>query len=280
MNKQALWAIATKDMRAIRNSIQVWLPMLILPLVMCVVLPSGLILGVRYYGLEGMGNLGDLKSLGKMLENLPAGSLGRALTALDSPEQQVLYLLVNYFFVPLFLLIPLMLSSTITANSFAAEKERKTLESLLFSPIDIPTLFVGKVLSAFIPAMAISLFCFLVYGVVVNTMVYPLFGKFIFPTTNWIVLILWTIPSIALFAVFINVIVSAKVKGFQEAYQMGGLVVLPLLALILSQAIGALVVDAWLLWWGGMVILAVDLALLRFIRRHFYRDKLFESQVS
>ena len=280
MNKQALWAIATKDMRAIRNSIQVWLPMLILPIIMCAVLPSGLILGVRYYGVEGMGNLGDLKSLGKMLENLPTGSLGRALAALNSPEQQVLYLLVNYFFVPLFLLIPLMLSSTITANSFASEKERKTLESLLFSPIDIPTLFAGKVLSAFIPAMAISLLCFLIYGIVVNTLAYPLFAKLIFPTTNWIVLMLWTIPSIALFAVFVNVIVSARVKGFQEAYQMGGLVVLPILALILSQAIGALVVDAWLLWWGGLVILAVDIALLRFIRTHFHRDKLFESQVS
>ena len=280
MNKQALWAIATKDMRAIRNSIQVWLPMLILPIIMCAVLPSGLILGVRYYGVEGMGNLGDLKSLGKMLENLPTGSLGRALAALNSPEQQVLYLLVNYFFVPLFLLIPLMLSSTITANSFASEKERKTLESLLFSPIDIPTLFAGKVLSAFIPAMAISLLCFLIYGIVVNTLAYPLFAKLIFPTTNWIVLMLWTIPSIALFAVFVNVIVSARVKGFQEAYQMGGLVVLPILALILSQAIGALVVDAWLLWWGGLVILAVDIALLRFIRRHFHRDQLFESQVS
>ena len=280
MNKQALWAIATKDMRAIRNSIQVWLPMLILPIIMCAVLPSGLILGVRYYGVEGMGNLGDLKSLGKMLENLPTGSLGRALAALNSPEQQVLYLLVNYFFVPLFLLIPLMLSSTITANSFASEKERKTLESLLFSPIDIPTLFAGKVLSAFIPAMAISLLCFLIYGIVVNTLAYPLFAKLIFPTTNWIVLMLWTIPSIALFAVFVNVIVSARVKGFQEAYQMGGLVVLPILALILSQAIGVLVVDAWLLWWGGLVILAVDIALLRFIRRHFHRDQLFESQVS
>ncbi len=69
-------------------------------------------------------------------------------------------------------------------------------------------------------------------------------------------------------------------KGFQEAYQMGGLVVLPILALILSQAVGALLVDAWLLWWGGLVILAVDIALLRFIGRHFHRDKLFESQVS
>lgn len=271
MNKQAMWAIAAKDIRAIRNSIQVWLPMLIVPLIMGVAVPAGLILGVRYSG------AGDFA---KMLESFPTGALGGAIASLDSLDQQAVYLIVNYFCVPLFLLIPLMLSSTITANSFAAEKERKTLESLLFSPVDIPTLFAGKVLSAFIPAMIISLLCFLLYGIVVNTLAYPLFERLIFPTINWVILILWTIPSLALFAIFINVIISARVKGFQEAYQMGSLVVLPVLALILGQSLGAIALNAWLLWWGGLVVLAIDGALLRFIGRHFDRNQLFESQVS
>ena len=271
MNKQAMWAIAAKDIRAIRNSIQVWLPMLIVPLIMGAVMPAGLILGVRYSG------AGDFA---KMLESLPTDALGAAITALDSLDQQVVYLIVNYFCVPLFLLIPLMLSSTITANSFAAEKERKTLESLLFSPVDIPTLFVGKVLSAFLPAMAISLLCFVLYGVVVNVLAYPLFERLIFPTINWVIIILWTIPSIALFGIFINVIISARVKGFQEAYQMGGLVVLPVIALVLGQALGAIAVDVRLLLWGGLVVFAIDVALLRFIRSSFDRNQLFESQVS
>lgn len=271
MNRQAMWAIAAKDIRAIRNSIQVWLPMIIVPLIMGVVVPGGLILGVRYSG------AGDFA---KMLESLPIGALGGAIAALDSLDQQVVYLIVNYFCVPLFLLIPLMLSSTITANSFAAEKERKTLESLLFSPVDIPTLFAGKVLSAFLPAMTISLLCFVLYGVVVNVLAYPLFERVIFPTINWVILMLWTIPSIALFGIFINVIVSARAKGFQEAYQMGGLVILPVLALILGQALGAIAVSVGLLWWGGLVFLVIDAVLLRFIRRHFDRNQLFESQVS
>jgi ABC-2 type transport system permease protein len=265
-----MWAIAAKDIRAIRNSIQVWLPMLIVPLIMGAVMPAGLILGVRYSG------AGDFA---KMLESL-TGALDGAITTLDSLEQQVVYLIVNYFCVPLFLLIPLMLSSTITANSFAAEKERKTLESLLFSPVDIPTLFAGKVLSAFLPAMAISLFCFVLYGVVVNVLAYPLFERLIFPTINWVILVLWTIPSIALFGIFINVIISARVKGFQEAYQMGGLVVLPVIVLVLGQALGAIAVNVWLLLWGGLVVFTIDVALLRFIKRHFDRNQLFESQVS
>ncbi len=280
MNRDAMWAIALKDMRGIRNSIQIWLPMLIVPLMLCVVLPGGLILGVRYYGVENMGNMSDLDSLVRKLEDLPIGNLGRTIGELDSPEQQILYLTVNYLFVPFFLLVPLMLSCVITANSFAAEKERRTLETLLFSPVDIPTLFVGKVLSAFVPSIAISLLCFVLYGVIVDIAAYPVFGRLIFPTVNWMVLILWTIPSITLFTIFLNVIISARVKGFQEAYQMGGFLVLPVVGLILGQTLGAIVVDIRLLWWGGLVILVLALLLLRFIRSHFDRNKLFESQVS
>ena len=45
-----------------------------------------------------------------------------------------------------------MISSVVAASSFVGEKERKTLESLLYTPIDIASLFWGKLLSAFIPA--------------------------------------------------------------------------------------------------------------------------------
>ncbi len=275
-----MWAIAIKDMRAIGNSVQVWLPMLIVPVIMCVLLPGGLILGVRHFGVEGMDNVGSLGSLDKMLAALPPSSLKAALDALASPEQKLLYFALNYMFVPFFLLIPLMLSSVITANSFAVEKERKTLESLLFSPIDIPSLFLGKVLSAFVPSMLVTWLCTFLYGLVVDILAYPIYRRLIFPTTNWIVLIFWAVPAVSLVAVFINVIISAKVKGFQEAYQLGGLLVLPVLGLIMGQAMGALIIDVRLLGWIGALVWVLDFGLLRFIVRHFDRNKLFESQVS
>ena len=39
------------------------------------------------------------------------------------------------------------------------------------------------------------------------------------------------------------VLVSSRVRGFQEAYQLGGLVVLPLVLLLVGQLTGALYFD-------------------------------------
>ncbi|MGI6566494.1 MAG: ABC transporter permease subunit [Firmicutes bacterium] len=280
MDRRAMWAIAIKDIKAIRSSVQVWLPMILVPIVMCALIPGGMIYGVRRFGIEGMGNMGNMDSLAKLIDSLPPGSLRDTITSFDSPEKQVLYFVLNHLFVSFFLIIPLMLSSVITANSFAVEKERGTLETLLFSPVEIRTLFAGKVLSAFIPGMAVTFLCGLVYGIVVNVLAYPLFEELIFPTLNWAVLLLWTIPAVILFAIFINVIISAKVKGFQEAYQLSGLLVLPVLALVLGQALGALVLDTQWLLWGGAMVLALAMGMLGFISRHFDRNRLFESQVS
>ena len=60
----------------------------------------------------------------------------------------------------------------------------------------------------------------------------------------------------------------------------GGFVVLPVIALVLGLALGAIAVDVRLLLWGGLVVFAIDVALLRFIRGHFDQNQLFESQVS
>lgn len=61
MNKQAIWAVAKKDMLAIKESIQIWLPILILPIVFCLVLPAGLILAIKYFG--NAGNVDQIISL-------------------------------------------------------------------------------------------------------------------------------------------------------------------------------------------------------------------------
>jgi len=75
------------------------------------------------------------------------------------------------------------------------------------------------------------------------------------------------------------VIVSAKVKGFQEANQMSVFVILPVLALVISQITGALLISSKVLWVIGIVTLLLSVFVLRQIVKHFDRNKLFESQI-
>ena len=57
------------------------------------------------------------------------------LAAVSSVAEQISYIFLNYTFVPLFMIIPVMVASIIAANSVVGEKERKTLETLLYTPV-------------------------------------------------------------------------------------------------------------------------------------------------
>ncbi|HLR47039.1 MAG TPA: ABC transporter permease subunit, partial [Deinococcales bacterium] len=156
MNIRVVRAIALKDLRAISANLQVLLPMVIVPAVIGVLVPAGLLLTALY--LEPGAQLKDLESI---IGSLPAGALAEQLALLPGVREQVGYFMANYLLAPFYLLIPLMAASTVTADSFAGEKERGTLESLLFSPATLTELFLGKAAAALAAALALTFGTFL-----------------------------------------------------------------------------------------------------------------------
>ncbi|MBM6382733.1 ABC transporter permease [Paenibacillus illinoisensis] len=275
-NRQAIKALVRKDIRAITASIQLWLPMLIVPLIIGVTMPAILIWLASRVELRSIGNIGFLLD---SLDILSSSGQIPELASMATDNHRIVYYLALYMFAPLFLIIPVMASSILTANSFAGEKERKTLEGLLFTPISMDTLFKGKVLAALIPSILLSWITFLIYGIIANILMYPMFEALIFPNWNWIILVLWVVPSCSLMVILLNVLISAKVRGFQEAYQLGGLIVIPLLALIAGQASGMLLISPVLLLLIGAALLLISLVLLRLVALWNSRQQLAESQI-
>ncbi|WJH30870.1 MULTISPECIES: ABC transporter permease subunit [Paenibacillus] len=275
-NRQAIKALVRKDIRAITASIQLWLPMLIVPLIIGVTMPAILIWLASRVELRSIGNIGFLLD---SLDILSSSGQIPELASMATDNHRIVYYLALYMFAPLFLIIPVMASSILTANSFAGEKERKTLEGLLFTPISMDTLFKGKVLAALIPSILLSWITFFIYGIIANILMYPMFGAMMFPNWNWIILVLWVVPSCSLMVILLNVLISAKVRGFQEAYQLGGLIVLPLLALIAGQASGMLLISPVLLLLIGAALLLISLVLLRLVSLWNSRQQLAESQI-
>src|SRR5438874_7555693 len=141
----AVRAIALKDFTAVRRSKGVMLPMLIVPFLLLVVLPLIVGLAARNAHPPDVSN---------MLRTLPGG-LAKPLLNLP-PRERLVTLVDGYLLAPLFLIVPLMLAAVLAADAFAGEKERKTLEILLHQPVPDRDLFIAKLLSAFIPAVAIS----------------------------------------------------------------------------------------------------------------------------
>ncbi|MBR2567079.1 MAG: ABC transporter permease subunit [Paenibacillus sp.] len=275
-NRQAIRALIRKDIRSVTSSIQLWLPMLIVPLIIGIIVPSALLWAASRMNLHSISNINVIL---ETIDRLIQDGLMPSLASMTSDNQRIVYYLALYMFAPLFLIIPVMASSILTANSFAGEKERKTLEGLLFTPMTMSTLFKGKVLAALIPSLFLSWVTFILYGVIANILMYPMFGKLMFPNLNWIILIVWVVPTCSLAVILLNVLISAKVRGFQEAYQLGGLVVLPLLALIAGQATGMLMIGPWMLLGTGAVLLLLSVILLRLVTIWNRRQQLAESQI-
>ena len=277
LNKDIMIAVLKKDLKQTLSNLQIMLPLVIVPLLFVIILPLVFILVGEMVDLEL--NPSNKKFLEHLIAGIPPGPVKEELKTFTTLNQQVVYIVLNYLFIPLFLLLPLMVSSIIAASSFAGEKEHKTLETLLYSPIKETELFLAKLLSAFIPSLLLSLTGFVIYGLIIDTVGLDLFKKPVFPSPNWILVILWLIPSSSLLAIGICVLISAKVRGFQEAYQLSGLLVLPFLLLLMGQATGLILLDSLIIFLLGIVLFVVDFVMLRQAALSFNRENLFRTQI-
>lgn len=267
MNRRAIVAVVRKDLTVVSRSKGVMIPLIIVPIVLFVALPALAALAPLIPEQGGS----PLSQLGNFLENMPAG-LRAELAGYDEVQQIVILMLV-YFLAPFYLIVPLMVANVIAADSFAGEKERKTLEALIYSPTSDGELFLAKVLSALLPAVAVSWGGFVLYGLVANLAAWPTIGEIFFPNLMWVVLALWVAPAAAGLGLGAMVLVSARAGGFQEAYQIGGAVVIPILLLVIGQATGVMYFSLGLVLLLGLVLWAVDLALLWFGARTFRRGE-------
>lgn len=268
MNWRAVRAIVRKDLRVVVQNKGVSIPLIVVPAVILLALPALAAFAPVIGDMPGM----PFAGMDAFVEDMPAG-LQTELAGYDETQAVVVLMLV-YFLAPMYLILPLMVASVIAADSFAGEKERKTLEALLYTPTTDGELFLAKLLSAWLPALGIAWGGFVLYAVVANVAAWPTMGRIFFPNTMWLVLALWVAPAVAGLGLGITVLISARAQGFQEAYQLGAIVVLPVLLLVVGQAAGLMYFSLWLVLLLGLLFWTVDVGLLWFGARTFQRSEL------
>ncbi len=191
-----------------------------------------------------------------------------------TPEQLPIVLILGYLIAPLFLVLPLMLSCTIASEAFVGEKERKTLEALLYTPATDAELFIGKTLAALIPGIVFTWINFVIFAIVTNLAGYPVMGRIWFPTASWLALMIAVVPAVALLGVSATVIISTKVNTFMEAYQASGALVILIVMLGVAQSTGLLFLSPSVAVVVGLVFLVIDAVLIRVGIRLFSRSGL------
>lgn len=260
MNVRQL-AVIKKDIRGVTLNKQVFAVLLIVPLALTIVLPSIFVLVTAF----APDAASDFQ---KILDMLPADNGAR------SQQQRIFGLILNNIMPVFFLMIPIMASSVMAASSFVGEKEKHTLETLLYSPLSLKQMFQAKILAGFSVGMMVSYISFAAMMLVLELEVFLLTGKAILPSSSWLAIMLLIAPAISLIAIAVTVRSSAKAQTIEEAQQRAVFLVFPILALLIGQFTGILLISAGLLWGVGAVLAALDVLLMRGAAGSFTYEKL------
>jgi len=262
-NRGAVRAIAGRDLRLVRRSRAVLIPIVVVPAVLLLVPPLAL-----------LALAGTPDALAAELQPLLARVTPAMAPSSSTPGQHAIVLLLVYVFAPLFLLVPIMVASVTAADSVVGERERGTLEGLLHSPTTDRELFLAKLATPFVVAVLVTLASAGCYAIIANTVLRAYGLPPMFPNVVWTVLIVWVAPAAAGVGLTLVVLISARVKTFQEASQISGIVVVPVVGLVIAQVTGLLLFDVALLVGLGCVLWLLTLLLMRFAVRRFRRDRL------
>jgi len=274
MNQRIVFAIAKKDIREASQNKSVWLPIMIVPIIFILLMPLGILLAAN--NTDALASMAADPDLIKMMEKMPP-FLSDLVSGLNQ-SQSIVVLLLGYFYAPFFLILPVMYSTVIASESFAGERERKTIEALLYTPATDSELFLGKVLAGFIPAIAITWVSFAGYCVVLNAGAYTIMKGIWFPLTTWYPLIFWISPALSLLGIAATVLISSKTQTFMGAYQTSASLVVLVLALVVGQATGILYLSVTTGLLVGLVFWIVDIVLVWLAIRSFNRGKLLASE--
>jgi hypothetical protein len=264
-------AIVRKDLKVVIHNKNIVTPIIIITVVFFIVFPWLASLAPTLINWMG----GKVSSLEGILANMPAGVM-QELAGYTISQMVIVFVLV-YMLLPFFLIIPLMAASMLAADSFAGEKERKTLEALLYTPTTDRELFIAKMLSGWLASIAVALGGFLIYAINVNAAAWSQMQRIFFPNALWVVLVIWVVPALSGLGVGVMVVASTRAQGFQDANQMAGFVVLPIVALFYAQMAGAIFLNIGILLLMGLVIWILAGLLIWLGSRSFHRNRILTA---
>ena len=223
-------ALLAKEMADLRRNPSVFVPA-ILTGVMSLLLPFFVAIIIPYFAGERLSDSSDFEIALEMYRAQPG--------ARDLDPEGAIQAWIFQQFLVLLVLTPVAGSMSVAAYSVIGEKQARTLEPLLATPITTLELVAAKVLGSLLPAMALTLACFVIYVAGVAAAARPgVFWILLAPRSLAILFLLG--PLAALAALQLAVCVSSRVNDARSAQQIGALIILPIAGLLVAQLFGAL----------------------------------------
>jgi ABC-2 type transport system permease protein len=220
------------------------LPVVLVTL-MSLVLPFGIAVLVPTMTGRGLGEDADLVHV-----SAAAGAHG----TLSNDAQVQLFLFQQ--FLMLFLLTPITGAMALAAHAIVGEKQARTLEPLLATPITTYELLTAKVFGALAPTLAISLAGLTLYFGGIIVFAAPGVAAAM-ASARTVALIFVVAPAAALVSLQAAILISSRVNDARTAQQFGVLIIIPLTAILVAQFTGTIWLSASTLALLGLTLLAL-----------------------
>jgi ABC-2 type transport system permease protein len=174
-------------------------------------------------------------------------------------------------FLVYFLMMPAYIPLAIATFSIIGEKQSRSLEAVLATPVRTVELLAGKAIAALVPGLAAGWVTYLVFVALAGFVYSPRLAGIIADGT-WLAGVFVLGPAIGLSSVVAGVVTSSRVNDPRVAQQIGGIIIVPIVALTVLQATGTVLVgaDGYVLVAG--IVTAISLVGLRIGVRLFGRE--------
>lgn len=194
----------------------------------------------------------------QFVENYGAPEIGERLIPF-------LLMIVGFF--------PITVSLVIALDSFVGEKERKSIEPLLASPLEDRQLYLGKLLAALVPPLLAAYFGISVYLIGVYWQV----GWKPTPILLTQIISLTTVQALVM--VSAAVVISTQTTSVRAANLLSSFIIIPMVFLIQGESIIMFWARYPILWWVIAGLLVVSILLVRTGVVHFRREELLGREL-
>jgi ABC-type Na+ efflux pump permease subunit len=173
----------------------------------------------------------------------------------------------------LLLLVPIVSATALATHAVVGEKQSRALEPLLATPISTLELLVGKALTPFLFALALTWSAVALY----------LLGALVFGEpgvlravagARFLIMFVLLGPLVELASLLVSVIVSSRAADPRSAQQLTALLILPITAVFVAQLMGVFLLGSIALLFSALAFLLLDVAMLWVGIRVFARESI------
>jgi ABC-2 type transport system permease protein len=165
-------------------------------------------------------------------------------------------------FMLFFVMMPLIIPTTIAAYSVVGEKTTRSLEPLLASPTTTSELLAGKCFAAVIPAVAATFLSFMIFNIGILILgISPKVHAYVVSPT-WLVGILLLGPVLSIISAIFAIFVSSRVNDPRVAEQISAVIIVPIMLILFAQLAGLITINVTFMVVAIIILALIDVGMM------------------